>query len=126
MRLRGFIFTADALFALSLVMLIAYAWNALGAAAETEHLKYSQMRSLGRDYLVMKAEGRISADDFAAMTGLRAYDAAPGNAEIALRVEHRRYPALCGGQTVVDKDDPCLSGTDATDENSVAEAWVAR
>jgi len=123
-RLRGFIFTADALFALSLVLLIAYVWNAVGTAAETEYLKYGQMRALGRDYLAMNAEGRISGEDFTAMTGLKISNEAPKDAEIALRVEHRRYPPLCGGQTAVDMEDACLKGTDATDGNSVSEAWV--
>ncbi|VVB67416.1 Uncharacterised protein [Candidatus Norongarragalina meridionalis] len=56
MRLKGFIFTADALFALSLVLLVAYVWNAVASGADPEHLKYAQMRSLGRDYLAMSAE----------------------------------------------------------------------
>ncbi|MFH0835353.1 MAG: hypothetical protein V1881_03340 [Candidatus Micrarchaeota archaeon] len=126
MRLKGFIFTADALFALSLVLLVAYVWNAVGTAAESEHLKYGQMRALGRDYLAMNSEGRISGDDFTAMTALKISNVAPKDAEIALRVEHRKYPPLCGGQTVVDMADACLKETDATDENSVSEAWVSR
>jgi len=126
MRLRGFIFTADALFALSLVLLVAYAWNAVGTAAETEHLKYGQSRALGRDFLAMQSEGRINEADFTALTGLNISYAVPKDAEIALRVEHRKYPALCGGHTVVGMDDPCLKGADATYENSVAEAWVGR
>ncbi|VVB67415.1 Uncharacterised protein [Candidatus Norongarragalina meridionalis] len=57
---------------------------------------------------------------------MKIYTAPSNDAEISLRVEYRKYPALCGGQATVDMKDPCLAGTDATEENSVSEAWVGK
>lgn len=120
--MKAFIFTLDALFALSLMVLATTAVFVY-AQQSTSDSRLAQLNQLGRDYLELNEIGvGTSADRFAELTGLNVTQAQPSGE--AVRAALYSYPALCGGRASVPAGDPCLSQDLTAGYFVPKQAWV--
>jgi hypothetical protein len=125
MQLKAFIFTLDAMIALSLVVAGAYALAMFQTSATEDNALQLQM--LARDFLIASGNTTFNTSQFTNLTGFGISTTAGGVSQSARVIGHAfifEHPLPCTNASSVGGSNACLTGSDANVTQIKREAWT--
>jgi hypothetical protein len=131
MRVKGFLLTIDALFAL-LAVAVAFSVVFIFSNSPVSFQKQSALRDLGRDFLIFNSSGLINENSFESLTGLNVstdLGRKPLDSASVVASVFYKYPALCGctfSPCTVGFGNECFNRQDSLLVNNFTKrAWVS-
>ena len=128
LKRKALIFTTDALLALAAITIATTAFAAFETRTQ-DFGKQVELAQLGRDYLKLETENKITPEKFRELTGLQVSNTETkfANQQLTVQAILYEYPKICecASTPCTLENDYCLKKRDVPKpENLIKKAWV--